>query len=85
MLKLCSVGWHQGKNEIIAWWNYFLSVLRNAYQEFERQVESAEARPAKTDLAPQIILAHMEPSPWPTSQHSYPLSAANSSRRCSRN
>ena len=61
MLKLCSAGWHQDKNEIIPWWNYFLSVLRNAYKDFERQVESADARPAKSDLARQTILAQMEP------------------------
>jgi hypothetical protein len=30
VLKLCSQGWHEGKNEIIPWWNYFLSTLRSA-------------------------------------------------------
>ena len=47
ILADCSLGWHEGKNEILPWWNYFLSMLRRAYREFERQVESAEARPAK--------------------------------------
>ena len=32
VLKLCSQRWHEGKNEIIPWWNYFLSVLRNAWR-----------------------------------------------------
>jgi len=41
VLAECSQGWHEGRNEIVPWWNYLLSVLRRGYQEFERQVESA--------------------------------------------
>lgn len=36
-------------------------MLRSAYKEFERQVESIEARPAKSDLARQTAIAQMEP------------------------
>lgn len=61
VLKLCSQGWHEGKNEIIPWWNYFLSLLRSAYKEFERQIESVEARPAKSDLVRQVVLSQAEP------------------------
>lgn len=60
VLKLCSHGWHQGKNEIVPWWNYFLGTLRNAYKEFELQVESVQARPAKSDLVRQTVLAQVE-------------------------
>jgi len=60
VLADCSRGWHEGRNKIIPWWNYFLSVLRRAYREFERQVESTDARPAKSELARQIILAQVE-------------------------
>lgn len=60
VLKLCSEGWHEGKNEIVPWWNYFLSTLRNAYKEFAHQVESAQARPAKSDLVRQTVLAQVE-------------------------
>jgi Fic family protein len=60
VLKLCSEGWHEGKNEIIPWWNYFLSTLRRAYKEFEQQVESVEARPAKSDLVRRTVLAQVE-------------------------
>jgi hypothetical protein len=35
-------------------------VLRLAYKEFERQVESTEARPAKSDLVKQTVLAQVE-------------------------
>jgi len=60
VLAECSQGWHDGKNEIVPWWNYFLSVLRRAYKEFEQQVESTEARPAKSDLIRQTVLAQVE-------------------------
>jgi Fic family protein len=60
VLAECSQGWHEGKNDLILWWNYFLSVLRRAYEEFERQVESTGARPAKSDLVRQTVLAQVE-------------------------
>jgi Fic family protein len=60
LLADCSQGWHDGKNEIVPWWNYFLSVLHRAYKEFEQQVESVEARPAKSDLVRQTVLAQVE-------------------------
>ena len=60
ILVKCSQGWHEGKNEIVPWWNYFLSVLRRAYKEFQRQVESVEGRPAKSNLVRQTILAQLE-------------------------
>jgi len=61
VLKLCSQGWHEGKNEIIPWLNYFLSILRRAYKEFERQIESVQARPAKSDMVRQTVLGQVEP------------------------
>lgn len=60
VLAECSKGWHQGRNELVAWWNYFLSTLRRAYKDFERQVESTEARSAKSDLVRQTVLAQVE-------------------------
>lgn len=55
VLRSCSEGWHEGKNEIVPWWNYFLGVLRSGYREFEQQVEQTSARPAKTDLVRRIV------------------------------
>jgi Fic family protein len=60
VLKLCSERWHEGKNEIVPWWNYYLGQLRNAYKEFQRQVESVGARPAKSDLVRQTVLAQVD-------------------------
>lgn len=60
VLAECSQGWHEGENELVPWWNYFLSVLRSAYKEFEQQVRSTEARPAKSDLVKQTVLSQVE-------------------------
>ncbi|WP_321472348.1 Fic family protein [uncultured Paludibaculum sp.] len=61
VLKLCSDSWHEGTNEIIPWWNYFLGTLRRAYKELEYQVESVEARPAKSELVRRTVLSQVEP------------------------
>jgi Fic family protein len=61
VLKLCSQGWHEGNNEILPWWNYFLGILRNAYKEFGQKVESVDARPAKSDLTRHTVLSQIEP------------------------
>ncbi|SRR5579871_1263454 len=61
VLNLCSSGWHEGRNEIVPWWNYFLGTLRRAYKEFEQQVESAGPRPAKSDLVRRTVLGQSEP------------------------
>jgi Fic family protein len=34
-LKISSGGWHEGKHDVLPWFNYFLSTLRLAYREFE--------------------------------------------------
>jgi Fic family protein len=56
VLEECSRGWHEGRNELVPWWNYFLGVLYRACKEFELQIESTEARPAKSDLIRQAVL-----------------------------
>lgn len=60
VLADCSLGWHEGKNDLVLWWNYFLSILRHAYKELEQKVESTEARPAKSDLVRHAVLAQLE-------------------------
>ena len=59
-LAECSEGWHEGRNAVVPWWNYFLDVLRRAYVEFELQMGSVEARPAKSDLVRRAVLAQVE-------------------------
>jgi Fic family protein len=60
VLAHSSNGWHEGKNDLVPWWNYFLGILLRAYKEFERMVDSAEARPAKSDLVRQTVMAQIE-------------------------
>ncbi|HRU05201.1 MAG TPA: Fic family protein, partial [Candidatus Brocadiia bacterium] len=60
-LAVCSKGWREGANEVVPWWNYFLSVLSRAYREFSRKVESVEARPAKSNLVRGAALAQVGP------------------------
>jgi len=56
ILKECSREWHEGRNEILPWWNYWLSIVRQGYKEFEKQVESASSGPAKGNLVKRMIL-----------------------------
>ena len=56
-LAACSKGWHEGSNEILPWWNYFLGIMHQAYREFALKVENATARPAKSDLVRNAALA----------------------------
>lgn len=59
VLRTSSDGWHEGINEIVPWWNYFLGVLRSGYREFERQVESTGVRPAKSELVCRTVLEQL--------------------------
>ncbi|MBI5762326.1 MAG: Fic family protein [Planctomycetes bacterium] len=56
-LARCSQGWHEGKNEIVPWWNLFLGIVRSAYRSLETQVESVKSRPAKSELVERAVLA----------------------------
>lgn len=61
VLGECSRGWHEGKNVIVPWWNYFLGFVRRAYQGFAAQVESASRRPAKGELVRNAVRAQVGP------------------------
>lgn len=61
ILMECSIGWHEGMNDLVPWWNYFLSTLRRAYGEFERQVEASGARTGKGDLVRQAVEGQVGP------------------------
>ncbi|MBS1829941.1 MAG: Fic family protein [Acidobacteria bacterium] len=56
VLGACSHGWQQGRNEILPWWNFFLSMVRSGYGEFERRVEQAASKSAKSELIRHTIL-----------------------------
>jgi len=61
VLEQCSNGWHDGKNDIVAWWNFFLSVLRSAYAEFAQKVEGAASPAPKGDMVRRVILEQVGP------------------------
>jgi len=58
ILGRCSDGWHEGTNEMLPWWNYFLSALRQAYCEFAERVEQA-GHHGKGHLVRQVIRAQI--------------------------
>jgi Fic family protein len=60
VLARCSDGWREGRNEIVPWWHHSLGILRDAYREFEHQMDAARARPAKSDLVRRVVLAQIE-------------------------
>ncbi len=49
-LRKSSIGWHEGKHDLLPWLHYFLAIVRRAYVELESQVRDAAAFPrgAKT-------------------------------------
>jgi Fic family protein len=55
-LRNSSEGWHEGKHDLIPWINYFLSVLRRAYREFEQRADQVKPpRGAKIVLVETAI------------------------------
>lgn len=44
-LRRSSRGWHEGKHDVLPWFNYLLSTLRIAYREFEER--AGRQRPLK--------------------------------------
>jgi len=48
--------WHDGRHDIIPWFNYFLSIIRRAYIEFEQRAGKVKsAKGAKTNLIMDTI------------------------------
>jgi Fic family protein len=60
VLAECSRGWHEGRNEILPWWNFLLARIRSGYKEFEMQVEFGSAHLAKSDLVRRTVLVQVE-------------------------
>lgn len=61
VLERCSKEWHNGKNDITAWLNFFLSVLRNAYGELAEKVERSASAAPKSDMVRRIINEQVGP------------------------
>jgi Fic family protein len=60
VLYNCSQGWHEAKNDIIQWWSFFLSILKDAYKEFESKISEQDIKAPKADLIRREALAFAE-------------------------
>ncbi|MBP9127257.1 MAG: Fic family protein [Elusimicrobia bacterium] len=59
-LNKSSQGWHENRQDVVAWVNYFLGTLLRAYREFERKARSLpSARGAKTILVRKAVTAQV--------------------------
>jgi len=55
-LNKSSQGWHEGKHNLIPWWEYFLGILLKAYKDFESRVGLiSSARGGKTSMVLDVI------------------------------
>jgi len=55
-LNKSSKGWHEGKHNLIPWWEYFIGILLKAYRDFESRVGLiSSARGGKTSLVLDIL------------------------------
>ena len=56
VLHLSSQGWHQGRHDFVPWLNYFLGILRRAYDEFAARAGKIKSpRGTKAHLVTQAI------------------------------
>ncbi|HPQ71878.1 MAG TPA: Fic family protein [bacterium] len=61
ILNECSHGWHENKNDLLPWWNYFLSTVRRAHLEFERRLDVVSSSTSKADLVRLAVLEQVGP------------------------
>lgn len=57
VLGKSSEGWHQQTHDLMPWWNFFLSILKSAYQELKERVELSNKGDHKSELVRQTILS----------------------------
>ncbi len=61
-LRLSSLGWHDGRHDVLPWFTYMLSVWRRACREFEERAERQRPRRgAKTDLVEYALESMISP------------------------
>lgn len=55
-LNKSSQDWHEGKHNLVPWWEYFLGILLKAYREFENRVGViTTARGSKSSLVFDVL------------------------------
>lgn len=60
-LAASSVGWHEGEHDLVPWWNYLLSTLKQAHDLLGRRLEVADTGVVKTELVRREVLARIGP------------------------
>ncbi len=56
VLQRSSEAWHEGRHDLLPWLNYFLTIVRRAYREFEERAGQVKSpRGAKTALVGAVI------------------------------
>lgn len=62
VLKMSSVGWHEGVHDVMPWFNYLLSIWRMACREFEERAgRQRPLRGSKTDLVEYALQKIVSP------------------------
>jgi Fic family protein len=62
VLQSSSMGWHEGKHDLLPWLNYLLAIVRRAYVQFEQRAGHIKSpRGAKSDLVLAAIRAAANP------------------------
>ena len=61
-LRRSSVGWHEGSHDLVPWWTYFLSTVRQAYREFEDRVQRVASGPGAKSAMVRAAVERMPAS-----------------------
>ena len=56
-----SAGWHEGEHTLLPWWNYFLTVIKSAYQELKERVELSTEGDSQSALIRQTVFSLQTP------------------------
>lgn len=56
-----SAGWHEGNHQLLPWWNYFLTIIKSAYQDLRERVEATTDGDNQSSLIRQSALSFATP------------------------
>jgi Fic family protein len=57
VLHSCSQNWHAAGNDIVPWWSFLLSIIKDGYREFDSRVYEQNAASPKTELIQREALS----------------------------
>ena len=55
-----STGWHEQDFNLLSWWNYFLRIIKDSYQELKDRVEFTGGSDNQSSLIKQTALASLQ-------------------------